>query len=402
MNYETTVDLSGTDAHRTSYSEDETGTRGKRRLVIGLAIAAVVLLIGFIAYSRIGGGEAETAADVEQVPTVTVVSPGRATISGTIHSTGTLAARHRIEVGVVGEGGRVVSVPVEAGDWVRAGQVLAVIDRSVQNQQAQSAAAQIEVAKADADLAQANLDRALQLVDRGFISKADVDRLTATRDAARARVRVAEAQYRELLARNARLNIVAPVSGLVLERNVEVGQVLGAGSTAPFTMAQGGQMELLARLSEDDLASVPVGSTATVTPVGADESFVGRIWQKSPVIDPEDRQGTARITLPYDPSLRPGGFASAEIAGGAVVAPRLPESAILSDEQGSFVYIVNEDSRVERRNVTTGAVTEEGIAVIAGLSGNERIVARAGGFLNPGDAVRPVRNDGGRQASTGR
>jgi RND family efflux transporter MFP subunit len=266
-----------------------------------------------------------------------------------------------------------------------------VIDRSVQNQQAAGAAAQIEVAKADAELAQSNLDRALKLVDRGFISKADVDRLTSTRDAAVARVKVAQATYRELLARNARLNIVAPVDGLILQRDVEVGQVLSAGGqNPPFTMAQGGQMELLAKVGEDDLGSISVGATAEVTPVGTDKVFTGRIWKKEPTIDPQDRQGIVRIALPYDPAIHPGGFASATINGGTVVAPRLPESAIMSDEKGSYVYIVGKDNKVERRGVKTGTVTDEGIAVVSGLSGNEKIVMRAGGFLNPGDVVRPV------------
>jgi RND family efflux transporter MFP subunit len=398
MNYETTVDLSG-DALMEEIDIDT--RRNRRRRVIAVA-AVVVVLLALAAWMLSSGGSEESAlapAEGATVPAVTVVTPGRGTVEGTIHATGTLAARHEIEVGVVGEGGRVVSVPVEAGDWVRQGQVLAVIDRSVQNQQAQSAAAQIEVARADAELAQANLDRALQLVDRGFISKADVDRLTATRDAAVARVRVAEAQYRELLARNARLNIVAPAGGLVLARNVEVGQVIGAGAEAPFTIAQGGQMELLARLGEDDLAALSVGSTAVVTPAGSDESFTGQVWQTAPIIDPTDRQGTARIALSYDPALRPGGFASAEISSGTVVAPRLPESAILSDEKGSFVYVVDKDNRVQRRDVRTGMVTAAGITVIAGLTGNERVVMRAGGFLNPGDAVRPVVEGSGRQAA---
>lgn len=399
MNYETTVDLSGTP--QTLVEEVEVDNRQKRRrraIAIGVVVVLLLVLAAWMLTS--GGGEDSALAPGEAtVPAVTVVTPGSGTVQGVIHATGTLAARHEIEVGVVGEGGRVVSVPVEAGDWVRAGQVLAVIDRSVQNQQAASAAAQIEVARADAELAQANLDRALQLVDRGFISRADVDRLTATRDAAVARVRVAEAQHRELLARNARLNIVAPSSGLILSRNVEVGQVIGSGSPAPFTMAQGGQMELLARLGEDDLASVSVGSTAVVTPVGSDRSFTGQIWQTAPIIDPQDRQGTARIALPYDPALRPGGFASAEINSGTVVAPRLPESAILSDTEGSFVYVVNNENRVERRGVRTGVVTEQGITVVEGLSGNERVVMRAGGFLNPGDQVRPVAENGGREAA---
>jgi hypothetical protein len=158
-------------------------------------------------------------------------------------------------------------------------------------------------------------------------------------------------------------------------------------------------MELLARLGENDLAALSVGSTAIVTPVGSDESFAGQIWQTSPVIDEQDRQGTARIALAYDPALRPGGFASAEISSGTVVAPRLPESAILSDEQGSFVYVVDKDNRVERRNVTTGSVSEAGITIVAGLTGNEKIVMRAGGFLNPGDPVRPVLERRGRQAA---
>ena len=69
------------------------------------------------------------------------------------------------------------------------------------------------------------------------------------------------------------------------------------------------------------------------------------------------------------------GFASAENNSGTVIAPRLPESAILSDAQGSFVYVVNKDNRVERRAVRTGMVSAEGIAVIAGLTGRERIGA---------------------------
>ena len=397
MNYEAKVtDLSGAESVLIDDVEPDGSRQSRRRLLIALAIVVALLIGGGVLY--FSGSEEQPFAPEqgEQVPTVSVVAPGRATVEGAINATGTLAARRAMPVGVVGEGGRVVSVLVEPGDWVRAGQTLAVIDRSVQTQQAQSSAAQIEVARAEAELAQANLDRALQLVDRGFISKADVDRLTATRDGARARLRVSEAQYRELLARNARLNIVAPAAGLVLDRNVEIGQVLGGGAEPPFTIARGGEMELLADVNEDDLAVLTVGSTAEVTPVGSGKTFTGQIWQVSPIIDAQDRQGTARIALAYDPAIRPGGFASAEIARGALVAPRLPESAIMSDEKGSFVYIVNKDDRVERRNVRTGIVTDQGIAVVAGITGSERVILRAGGFVNEGDRVNPVTASGGR------
>ncbi|MBO9517955.1 MAG: efflux RND transporter periplasmic adaptor subunit [Porphyrobacter sp.] len=399
MNYEAKVaDLSS--APEVLVEDFDSGSRRTRKRWTLVAIIVLAALIIGAAVALMGGEEASPfpAPDGEQVPTVTVLAPGQSSVAGSINATGTLAARRELPVGVVGEGGRVVSVLVEPGDWVGAGQVLAVIDRSVQNEQAGSSAASVDVAKADAQLAQSNLDRALQLVDRGFISKADVDRLTATRDAARARVKVAEAQYRELLARNARLNIVAPDAGLVLERNVEPAQVVGSGSGVLFSIARGGQMELRANLSENDLAAVSVGSTATVMPVGSDKSFAGQIWQLAPIIDAQNRQGIARIALPYDKAIRPGGFASAQISRGQIIAPRLPESAIQSDDKGSFVFVVNKDSRVERRAVTTGVVTEEGITITSGLNGSEKVVERAGGFLNVGDKVKAVAANRGNQA----
>jgi len=392
MNYETTVDVEGEGSPGGDPLADvDAQARADRRrklLIAGGAILAVLVLVA-VMFGH-GGGEKDFAPGEAQAPTVTVIAPGKVTIAGNIQATGTLAARREMPVGVVGEGGRVVSVPVEAGQWVRAGQVLAVIDRSVQTQQAVSAAAQIEVARADAQLAQANLDRALKLVDRGFISKADVDRLTATRDAAAAQVKVAQAQYRELLALNDRLNIVAPAAGLILERNVEPGQVVGAGSSVLFSIAKDGQLELLAQLDEADLAAVSVGTTAQVVPVGTTKAFPGQVWQVSPVIDQTRRLGTARIALSYAPELRPGGFASATIVSGTLVAPMLPESAILSDDQGSYVYVVGKGNKVARRDVETGLVTDNGIAVVKGLTGGERVVMRAGGFLTEGEVIRPV------------
>ncbi|MEO6388261.1 MAG: efflux RND transporter periplasmic adaptor subunit [Croceibacterium sp.] len=400
MNYETRVtDLSGTPEVLVEDIQIEDGRARKRRWLIGLGVVLALLIGGALLFYSRGEETPFPASEGQQVPTVTVIAPGRTTVEGAISATGTLAARREMPVGVVGEGGRVVSVLVEPGAWVRAGQPLLVIDRSVQNQQAQGSSAQISIARADAELAQSNLNRALQLVERGFISKADVDRLTATRDAANARVLVAQASYRELLARNARLSIVAPAAGLVLERNVEPGQVVGAGGTPLFTIAKGGEMELLTQLDEGDLATVNVGSTAVVTPVGSDKQFTCSVWQKSPIIDPQTRQGTARCTMPYASDLRPGGFASAIMNSGTVVAPMLPESAIQTDDKGSYVYIVGADKKVVRRNVKTGIVTAEGIAVTTGLTGNERVILRAGGFVNEGDTVNPVVASGGRQAS---
>lgn len=363
--------------------------RASARRVWLIMGAAAVLLVALWFFVHRNDPPAVATGSALQAATVTVVVPGRATIAGEINASGTIAARREEPVGSVGEGGQVAEVRVEAGDWVRKGQVLAVIDRSVQTQQQASQAAQVQVAEADARLAQANLDRALKLVARGFISRAEIDRLTATRDGALARVSVARATLGQLRAQAARLNIVAPSDGLVLERRVERGQVVGGGSGVLFRLARGGELEMLARLSETDLAALATGVPATVTPVGSAKSFTGQVWQVSPVIDPTTRQGTARIALAYAPELRPGGFASVVIRAGTLVAPKLPESAILSDNAGSYVYVIGADNKIVRRPVKTGTVTADGIAVVEGLSGSERVVLRAGGFLQPGETVNP-------------
>lgn len=393
MNYDVRIDAgdeaaAGQTAPVDPFAPDDGERRSRRRLIVIGVLVAVLLIALWFATHR--GKSDELAADAaSQVPTVTVVSPGRTSVAGRITASGTLAARRELPVGIAGEGGQVVQVLVEPGQWVRAGQVLAVIDRSVQVQQNASLAAQISVAQADARLAQANLDRALKLVSRGFISRADVDRLTATRDAAAARVKVAQAQLGESQARTGRLNIVAPAAGLVLERKVEPGQVVSSGSGVLFSLAKGGEMEMLAQLSETDLAAIGPGVTAQVTPVGSDKAFAGQVWQLAPVIDAQTRQGRARIALAYAPELRPGGFASAEIIGGSVVAPVLPESALLADNAGSYVFIVGPDNKVQRRNIKTGMITGNGVVVTEGLTGGERVVQRAGAFLSTGETVKP-------------
>lgn len=367
---------------------DEEDRRSKRRIWI-FAGVAVAFLIALKLLTGGGSSEESTTGRESQASVVTVVTPGRASVAGRINATGTLAARRELPVGMPGEGGQVAQVLVEPGQWVGAGQTLAVIDRAVQNEQSAALAAQIQVAQADANLAQSNLDRSLRLVERGFVSKADIDRLTATRDAAVARVKVARAQHGEMQERVRRLNVVAPAAGLVLQRNVEPGQVVSSGSGVLFSLAKGGEMEMLARLSESNLAALRPGVTAEVTPVGTTKVFSGQVWQLSPVIDPQTRQGTARIALSYAPELRPGGFANAVIISGTVNAPVLPESAVLSDSEGSFVYVVGKGNKVERRDVKVGDVTENGLVILSGISGSERVVVRAGAFLTAGETVTP-------------
>lgn len=378
----------------TSFSSSDTlvvvdrSTR-RRNIIIAAVVGIVALVAAFLLFSGSGKSPADGDASAVQVPTVTVVVPGRTDVARIITASGPLAARHDQPVGVAGEGGMVRAVLVEAGTWVRQGQVLATIDRSVQSQNIAQLAAQVQVARADAALAQNEYDRSESLVSRGFVSKADLDRKKAARDAAFARIRVAEANLNAMRAQLGRLDIRAPKSGLILSRNIEVGQVVSAGSGALFRLAENGQMEMKAQLSQQDLAFVHEGMPAQITPIGSDRSFTGQVWQVAPMIDATSRQGEVRVAIPYDSSIRPGGFAEAKIQSGTSSAPLLPQSAVLSDDNGNYVYVINAKNEVERRPIKIGTVEDQGVTIAEGVSGNERVVLSAGPFLNPGQKVKP-------------
>jgi HlyD family secretion protein len=388
MNRETSIHSSDT------LAVVDRSRRRRRQIIIGVAVIAALLVVGLaVMLGRGSGTKASEAAagSAGQIPTVTVVVPGRSQVGRVITSSGPLAAKRDQPVGIAGAGGRVIRVLVDAGSWVRGGQVLAVVDRSVQTQQAAQLAAQVEAARANAALAQADYERAISLQGRGFVSKAEIDSKKAIRDAANAQVRVAQAQLAATRAQIGQLNVVAPSAGLILARNVELGQIVSPGSGALFRLAEGGQMEMRAQLSQQDLALIHVGMPARVTPVGADQSFGGTVWQVAPMIDPESRLGDVRIAVPYSMAMRPGGFAEARITAGATTAPMLAQSAVLSDKKGNYVYIINGRNEVERREIKIGNVDENGVTITSGLTGNEAVVLSAGPFLNPGQKVHPQR-----------
>src|SRR5215213_143770 len=388
MNRETSI--------RTSDTLVVTDGASRRRWIIiaAVAIAVLVVVAAAMLMGRGAGEKASSAAagkGAGQLATVTVVVPGRSQVARTIAASGPLAAKRDQPIGIAGQGGRVVRVLADAGTWVRGGQVLAVVDRSVQAQQAAQLAAQVEAARANAALAQSNYQRAISLQGRGFVSKAEIDSKKATRDAAYAQVRVAQATLGATRAQIGQLNVVAPASGLILARSVEVGQVVSPGSPSLFRLAEGGQMEMQAQMSQQDLAEVRVGMPASVTPVGSQTAITGTVWQVAPVIDPQSRLGAVRIAIPYTAAIKPGGFAEARITAGATSAPLLPQSAVLSDDRGNYVYIINAKNEVERRDIKIGAVDDNGVTIAEGLSGNEAVVLSAGPFLNPGQKVNPRR-----------
>ncbi|MBZ6377062.1 efflux transporter periplasmic adaptor subunit [Pacificimonas flava] len=365
---------------------------GRRRRLIVIAVLVLVALAAAL-FFLLPSGEpaAEAPADTaDTAPRVTVVDVASRPVTANVRVTGSVAPVRDLPVGVQGQGGQVVAVTVVEGDYVRRGQVLARIDKSVQVQQVAQLGAAVERARADLKLAESELERAEALVDRGFISQADIERRTATRDGAAAQVNVAAAQLREAQARLEQLDIRAPESGLILERNVEPGQVVSSGTPAVFRIAQDGQMELRAQVAEQDLQALDVGQGAEIRVVGSDEVLRGTVTLVDPIIESASRQGTARVGIQEDGKVRPGAFATAIVETGTANRPMLPESAVLGNVDESFVYVLDAENRVARRAVTIGDVSDRGVVILSGLEDGDRVVESAGAFLNEGDRIEPV------------
>ncbi len=203
-----------------------------------------------------------------------------------------------------------------------------------------------------------------------------------------ARVKVAAAQLAEAQARMGKTEIRAPDDGVVLTRNAEVGQTASPGGEPLFRLARDGEVEMRGRVAERDLAALSVSQSANVYLTGIAKPFEGKVRLLGAIIDPTSRLGEIRVSLKPDPSLRPGAFARGEVVVGSAQRPVLPQTAVLSDTQGTFVLLVNDQNKTERRAVRVSSTVPEGLVIEAGLKGDERVITTAGAFLRVGESVK--------------
>jgi RND family efflux transporter MFP subunit len=254
--------------------------------------------------------------------------------------------------------------------------------------------AALEQARAEAELADAEYRRAQAVGASGALSAEETQRRRSTGVTAAAKVKVAAAQLAEAQARLARADIRAPADGIILTRNVEVGQTATPGGEALFRLSEGGEIELRGQVAEQDLPLLQVGQLVNVRLTGTSHVYQGRVRLLPAVIDPQTRLGMARVSLTPDPNLRPGAFARAEVTVSNADRAVLPQTAVLNDEKGSYVLIVNAQNKVERRSVRVSGIVQNGVTIGEGITGNELVVTTAGAFLQVGELVIPVKESG--------
>jgi len=324
------------------------------------------------------------------VPTVSVTEVGISTVPTTVSIIGTIGARYDMPIGVEGDAGRIAAILVEAGDHVKKGQVLARLNVSVLEPQVANLEAALEQSRAEKDLADAEYHRAQAVGASGALSAEETERRKSTAVTAAAKVKFAEAQLTEAKARLARADIRAPEDGIILTRTAEVGQTAVPGGDPLFRLSKGGEVEMRGEVAEQDLPLLSVGQEVNVRLTGTAKIYPGKIRLLGAIIDPATRLGMARVSLSPDPNLRPGAFARADVTVSNAQRAVLPQTAVLTDDRGSYVLIVNAQNKVERRAVRVSGIVQSGVTIADGLSGTDQVIATAGAFLQEGELVKPV------------
>lgn len=393
-------------------------------LLLGTGLGVAIAVSSISLFSRPTTPPSNTAQQNQvQAPAMSVtVAPVQTTsVSRTLNTTGSVAARELIAVLPQTTGLQIQQILVDEGDSVNKGQVLAILDNSVLKAQINEAQAELEAnraavvqrqaalaqSRASQQEAQRTLERNQQLASAGAISRQDLDtRATAFTTAteavrvAQANVSSAEADVRSSIARIQQLQtqlgqttVRAPAAGIVAERNVEIGNV--AGTEQFFSIIRGGLLELQANVPAVQLPQVRIGAPATIT--SDSDSRVrlqGRVREIAPLVDAESRQAKVTIDIPNTSLLRPGIFARAAITTATVQGVTVPAKAVLPQpDGGATVFVLSQENTVRATPVQVGEVINGGrVEIKSGLQPGSRVVIAGAGYLKDGDRVQVVRS----------
>jgi RND family efflux transporter MFP subunit len=327
-------------------------------------------------------------------------------IAETLTISGSLVPQTRVEVRSKLPG-RLERVLVTIGDRVAAGQVIASLDAREIDTQVDAADAAVNVAKAalasaEASLSNATLelDRARNLFERGALPRQRLDAADTAHRAADAQRDLAQANLAQsaAAARRARevrrdATLVSPIAGVVVQRNVDPGNLIAPGDSPIVAVADTRVLKLEAGVAELDAGRLRVGMPARVAvQARPGETYEGRLAALAPEIDAKNRHFRVELRVPNpNDQLLSGMYATASIetarVEGAVTVPR----EAIGARDGRRVALRISDGRVEPVPVTEGIVDTGRVQVLSGLAGGDLLVADARRTLAPGTLVRPVR-----------
>jgi multidrug efflux system membrane fusion protein len=293
---------------------------------------------------------------------------------------------------------------LQAGDIVPTGTVLARVREADYRERVEQSKGKLAEGDAAFKKARLDLDRAIALFAKDSLTKPDLDSAQASFDTAQARVAEAKADLE--LAANALRDcaLVTPSSGVLLERKIELGSLVGVG-TVGFTMGDVRSVKARFGIPDGVISSVVLGDTIGVTVDSvAGTTFSGRVTAVSPTADPHSRVFDVEVTIPNGQGqLRPGMIGTVAVGGAAEADSSnatqpllLPLSAAVRSPGNAnqyAVFVVERQGGVEiarLRRVELGDVMGNGVAVRTGLAAGDHVITTGATLLTDGDRIRVI------------
>jgi RND family efflux transporter MFP subunit len=287
-------------------------------------------------------------------------------------------------------GGKLIARPVELGQRVLAGQVLAQLDPLDLKLASDAVQAQVTAARTNRDLAAADFKRYQDLRTQNFISAADLERREATLKSAQAQLDQAQAQMSAQGNQAGYAVLHADAPGVVTAVLAERGQVVSVG-TPVVNVAQDGPREVAFVVPEDKVAAIKPGSPVTVRAWSSRAILQGVVREVAASADPVTRTFSVKVALGAKDSLPLGSTVSVlpgalSHAGQPVL--RLPTSALKQDGQSTVVWVLNPSSMtVSTRLVQIATADGNDVVIAAGLAPGEQVVVAGVHVLAPNQKV---------------
>lgn len=311
--------------------------------------------------------------------------------AGTIHSANTAILAAQL-------GGTVREIRVNAGDHVKRGQLLAVLDDRSAQAQMQGAEAGVneavqgeeeveqglKAATADRQFAEATFNRYKALLAKNCLSRQEFDGAEARFQAALANERSMEARKQQVLARQQQARsqqdsartylsfsrIDSPFDGVVTAKSVDAGTVVMPG-TPVLTVEETTRYRLEASLPEEYLPSAKTGASVSISTEHG--QFEGRVAEVAPAADVTSHAFMVKIDLPHDCNCHSGEYGQASFPIGEAKRLAVPSSAVLDHGELQGIFVVGADGNVEYRLVKTGITFGNRVEILSGLAAGEKV-----------------------------
>ena len=361
-------------------------TQKVKIFAVGITLLVVAIVVEGTLYRQAHSEEVKAWTEQRQIPTVAVVTPAVEQSSKVIELPARLEAQQATAI-FARVDGYVSNWYFDIGSRVEKGAVLAELETPDIDQQMYQAKAELERRKVEASLAQSTLNRWLGLAETQVVSQQDVEQKRSEHLAAQSAVKAAQASLQQWKVQKQLARVIAPFSGTIVARNLDVGDLVNAGSSDMpplFRIVSADKLRVFAEIPQKYAAVVELGSSANlIVPEYADRVFVAEAVRRTSTVNP--LSGTSRVEFSasnQEGLLMPGGYAKIRVTlESPAPVITIPASALIFNAQGLSVATVNEENEIIIKPISLSRDLGRTVEIAQGLNETDRVVT------NPPDGV---------------